>query len=72
MATGWSTAARAEATTRGQTYEQYAVTTAIDLVREIIRLIEVGPAEGQEQEQLKRFNINRAYAAIDDLRRIEL
>lgn len=55
-----------------KTYEQYAVSTAIDLVKEIIGMLEAGRSETREQDQLRRFNINRAYSAIDDLRKIEL
>jgi len=53
-------------------YEQYSVTIAIDLVREIIRMLDVGPASSPDQDKTRRCNINRAYNAIDALKKIDL
>lgn len=53
-------------------YDEYALSMTIKLVKEIIEMIEVIPAQGKDGERRKRFNINRAYAAIDNLKRIEL
>lgn len=69
MGTIWR---RAPSISGHQTYEQYAVSTAVDLIKEIISVLERIPADGPEQERKRRFNVSRAYAAIDDLRRIDL
>lgn len=55
-----------------KSYEKAAIEIAVDLTREIVRLLQLVPSEGAEAEQLKRYNINRAYSAIDHLQRIDV
>lgn len=69
MATLWRREAKPE---KPQNYEEYAVTTAKELLREIITMFRsVEPAD-KAAETRQRCNINRAYRALDELNRIEL
>lgn len=52
------------------TYEAAAVDTAIELLNEIIRMFKYQPTSSPEQDQLRDYNINRLYSALNQLTRI--
>jgi hypothetical protein len=62
---------REAAPEKRQSYEEYAVATAQELLREIITMLGNIQPEGKAAETRQRCNINRAYRALDELNRIE-
>lgn len=63
---------REAAPEKPQNYEEYAVATAKELLREIITMFQSTEPADKSDETRQRCNINRAYRALDELNRIEL
>lgn len=53
-------------------YEEYALESARDMLRDLVDVFGMTSPEDRQQEAAQRYNINRVYAALGQLARIEL
>ena len=53
-------------------YEEYALESARDMLRDLVDVFRMTSPEDRQQEAAQRYNINRVYAALGQLARIEL
>lgn len=51
-------------------YEAAAIDTAIEMLNDLIRMFKTQPAKSPEHDQLRNYNINRVYSALNQLARI--